>query len=243
MGVFVVNFRMAFFSDAISHSAFTGVALGLLTGINPVISVVVFGVLIGLLVVYFKEKSEMSYDTVIGVFFSFAVSLGIVIVSSSKNLIRNFHSFLYGDILLIDTTDILITVTLALAVMIFIFMNFDELVLLGLDETYAATHVKSPARLKYMFSFLLGLVVTVSIKTVGILLVTALLIVPAASARIISGSLKSMFFLTILIGLISGIGGLTMSLKLNSSTGASIVILSCMMFLLCTVWKTITLRI
>lgn len=240
MGIFVVNYQMAFFSDAISHSAFTGVALGLIAGVNPILTVVAFGVIIGLLVVYFRKKTGMSYDTIIGVFFSFSVSLGIVIVSSSKGLFRNFHSFLYGDILLISSQDILITLLLLAVTSLFIIVNFDKLTLIGIDEAYAATHVRGVTILKYVFSLLLGLVVTLSIKTVGILLVTALLVVPAASARAISSSITWMFFNSVILSILSGIGGIFLSLKFNSSTGASIVIISCLFFLLGTLWKNLS---
>jgi zinc transport system permease protein len=239
MGIFVVNFQMAFFSDAISHSAFTGVALGLIAGVDPLLTVVAFGVIIGLFVVYFRKKTGMSYDTIIGVFFSFSVSLGIVIVSSSKGLFRNFHSFLYGDILLINSHDLVITLLLLIVTSLFIIINFDKLTLIGIDEAYAATHVKGITILKYAFALLLGLVVTLSIKTVGILLVTALLVVPAASARAISNSITWMFFNSIILSVLSGIGGIFLSFHLNSSAGASIVIVSCLFFLLGSLWKNL----
>lgn len=239
MGIFVVNFQMAFLSDAISHSAFTGVALGLIAGIDPLLTVAAFGVIIGLFVVYFKRRTGMSYDTIIGVFFSFSVSLGIVIVSSTRGLFRNFHSFLYGDILLIDSRDLVITFLLLIIVAAFIIVNFDKLTLIGIDEAYASTHLKRVNILKYSFSLLLGLVVTLSLKTVGILLVTALLVVPPAGARAISKSIVWMFVNSIILSLLSGIGGVLVSFHLNSSTGASIVIVSCMFFLLCSLWKNL----
>lgn len=240
MGVFVVNYRLAFFSDAISHSAFTGVALGLLSGINPVVTVVVFGVVMGFLVIYFREKTGIAYDTVIGVFFSFSVALGIFLVSSSSGLIRNFHVFLYGDILLISNTDLIITSILLAGIVVFINLFFDDLILLGIDEVYASSQLRKAHILKYSFSMLLALVVTIAIKTVGILLVTALLVVPAAGARVISRSIRGMFFNSILISLISGISGLLLSLQVNSSTGASIVIISCMIFVLLTAYKNLS---
>ncbi len=242
MGVFVVNYRLAFFSDAISHSAFTGVALGLISGINPMISVVLFGVLIGLLVVYFRAKTTMAYDTIVGVFFSFSVALGIFLVSSSKGLFRNFHAFLYGDILLITPSDLIITLLLLTIIFLFITIYFDQLTLLGIDESYASSIIHASNLLKYIFSLLLGLVVTLSIKSVGILLVTALLIVPAASARAISKSIRGMFFNSIVISVLAGIGGIYLSVTMDASTGASIVMVACVIFLICTLWKTIFLK-
>jgi len=242
MGVFVVNYRLAFFSDAISHSAFTGVALGLIAGIDPMVSVVLFGVLIGLLVVYFRTKTSMAYDTIVGVFFSFSVALGIFLVSSTKGLFRNFHAFLYGDILLITRGDLIITLLLLTIIFLYISLYFDQLTLLGIDESYASSLIQGPNVLKYVFSLLLGLVVTLSIKSVGILLVTALLIVPAASARAISKSIRGMFFNSIVISLLAGIGGIYLSVKMNASTGASIVMVACIVFLICTLWRTIFLK-
>jgi len=230
LGPFVVNYRMAFFSDAISHSAFTGVALGLLLGIDPLVTIIAFGILMGLLVIFLGKRTGASYDTIIGVIFAFSVSIGIFLVSSTKNIFANFRSFLYGDILLVGPKDLLITAILFAVILAFLVSNFDNLVLIGVDESYAETSVKNLQLLKYAFSFFLALVVTVSIKSVGILLVSAILIVPAASARVVSRSMTRMFYLSILFSLASGLFGTYLSLLANASTGASIVLASCGIF-------------
>ncbi|RMG59317.1 MAG: metal ABC transporter permease [Deltaproteobacteria bacterium] len=235
---FVVTYRMAFFSDAIAHSAFTGVALGLFLGLDPLATTVVFGILMGILVIFLRKRTGAAYDTIIGVVFAFSVSVGIFLVSSRANLFTNFHSFLYGDVLLVGKKDVLTMGALTLAVLIFVFRFFDELALTGVDEDYAATRVKHLDLLKYSFSFLLALVVTLSIRSVGILLVSALVILPAASARLVAPSLRSMFFLSILFSLTSGCAGTLLSLKTNASTGASVVVTACVLFAACAALRT-----
>ena len=119
VGIHVVNFRMSFFSDAISHSAFTGVAIGIVAGIDPVYTLVLFGLLVGGLIVKMRKKSDLSVDAIIGVAFSTSVALGIVIISAKRGLTRNLHSFIYGDLLAGSEAELVIMFFLAVVVLVF----------------------------------------------------------------------------------------------------------------------------
>jgi len=240
MGVMVVNFRMAFFSDAISHSAFTGVALGVLFGIDPLYTLIGFGILVGLGIISVRQRSSLSVDTVIGVFFSFAVALGIVIISARKSLTRDLHTYLYGDVLSVTGAEIGGIALLFLAVAVFLSVYFNDLFLSGVNEQLAKANGVRVKALEYLYALLLALVVTVSIRVIGLLLVTAMLVVPAAFGRNIGRSVRGMFWGSVAAGLISGVSGLAASYYWDSAAGATIILAACGLFLISQVYSALS---
>lgn len=244
MGVKVVNFRMAFFADAISHSAFAGVAIGYLLNelavrlgghFDPRISLIAFGLIVGVGIVLVRRHSGLSNDTIIGVFFSGVVALGIAIVTSSGSRTANFQNYLYGDILTLDATDLALTAVLTVIVTLFMLVGFNSLLMLGLNTELAHSRGVRVRAYEYLFAMLLALVVTVSIRTAGILLVTALLVVPAAAARNIARDAGGMLRWAVLFGLVSGVTGTLASYSPylhNMSTGAAIVLAASILFAL-----------
>lgn len=244
MGVKVVNFRMAFFSDAISHSAFAGVAIGFLLNellghwggrFDPRISLIAFGLIVGLCIAAVRRQTSLSNDTVIGVFFSTVVALGIAIVTSSGSRTVDFQQYLYGDILTLDAADLAMTGLLAVAIGLFVLLGFNAMLLLGLNTELAHSRGLRVRFYDYLFAVLLTLVVTVSIRTAGILLVTALLVVPAAAARNIARDAGGMLRWAVIIGLASGLSGTLASYSEylhNMSTGAAIVLAAAVLFAL-----------
>ena len=181
MGVQVVSFRMAFFSDAISHSAFAGVALGLIFSINPHVAMPVFGILVGLGIMAVQRNSALSSDTIIGVFFSAVMAFGLAVVSRDNAVARDLQQFLYGDILTITETDIRWLIGLFFALAAFQIWGYNRLLYIGLNSVVAKAHRINVFFWQYLFAGLLALVVMFSVWAVGVLLVTALLIVPAAT--------------------------------------------------------------
>ncbi|MFO8055976.1 MAG: metal ABC transporter permease [bacterium] len=237
MGVMVVNFRMAFFSDAISHSAFTGVALGMLMGLSPDLTLIVFGVLVGVGIISVRQKSSLSVDTVIGVFFSFTVALGIVIISVKRNLTTGLHAYLFGDVLTVSMTEIGGILVLFLVCLAFFFFYFNDLFLLGINERLAKSQGVRVRLLEYAYALLLALVVTVSIRVVGLLLVTAMLVVPAAAGRNMAHSVKGMFWWSVIISLVAGVAGIITSYHYNPPAGATIILIACGVFLISQVYS------
>jgi zinc transport system permease protein len=140
MGIIVVNFRMAFFSDAISHSAFAGVALGLIFSVDPNWTMPAFGLLVGLGIMIMQRHSNLSSDTVIGVFFSAMVAFGLAIVSRDRSLARDLQRFLYGDILTISDGQILCLMALFLILMTFQAVSYNHLLYIGLNPILAQAH-------------------------------------------------------------------------------------------------------
>ena len=231
VGIHVVNFRMSFFSDAISHSAFTGVAIGIVAGIDPVYTLVLFGVLVGGLIVKMRKKSDLSVDAIIGVAFSTSVALGIVIISAKRGLTRNLHSFIYGDLLAVTEGELLLMTLLAAVVLFFSVFMYNRLILMAISEEVSRTKGINTALYEYAFSILLALVVCLSIRVVGILLVTAMIIIPATIGRTLSRSVGSLFWISTLIAIVSSLTGLISSYYWDTSTGATMVLASAVFFI------------
>jgi zinc transport system permease protein len=234
MGIQVVNFRMAFFSDAISHSAFAGVAIGLIASINPSITMVAFAVIVGLAITAMQRKSSLSMDTIVGVFFSAVVAFGIAIVSRDRSVARDMQLFLYGDILTISIGDIFLLAALALVIFIFMGLGYNRLFYIGLNHVLARAHRVKVALYQYIYAALLSIVVIFSVRAVGVLLVTALLIVPAAAARTLSRTSGAMFWWAILISITSAAVGLVISAQewAYTATGATVILVAFALFII-----------
>ena len=241
-GVQVVNSRMAFFSDAIGHSAFAGVALGLIFAVSPNWTMPLLALLVGILIMALKRGSRLSSDTAIGVIFSAVVAFGLAIVSRNKSVARDMQMFLYGDILTIGETEIAILFFLFLLFCVFQYFSYNRLLCISVNPRLASVHRIPVGVYQYAFTALLSLVVIFSVRAVGVILVTALLIVPAAAARNFSKSSGMMFWISIAIGVCSGIAGLLISAQpwAETASGATIVLCACAVFcasLLPGAWK------
>jgi zinc transport system permease protein len=234
MGIQVVNNRMAFFSDAISHSAFAGVALGLIFAVSPYWTMPLFGLLVGLGIMVVYRRSGLSSDTVIGVFFSAALAFGLAIVSRERSVARDIQRFLYGDILTITGAEIAGLVVLFLALMAFQVWSYNRLLYIGISPELARAHRVKVGAYQYVFAGLLSLIVMFSVWAVGVLLVTAMLVVPAAAARNFARSAGAMFWWALLVGTTSAITGLLISAQpwANTATGATIILAACGWFVL-----------
>ena len=226
MGVQVVNFRMAFFADAISHSAFAGVALGLIFAVSPGWTMPVFGLLVGLAIMAMQRRSSLSSDTVIGVVFAAVMAFGLAIVSRDRAVARDLQRFLYGDILTMSAGDLAALAALFGVVMLFQAWSYNRLLYVGLNPVLAQAHRVQIGFYQYAFAGLLALVVMFSVWAVGVLLVTALLIVPAAAARNFARSAGPMFWWAIGISATSAVAGLAISAQdwARTATGPTIVL-------------------
>lgn len=232
LGVEAITFRMAFLSDAIGHSALTGVALGLLFDINPRLSMPLFGVLMGMTIMAVRRKSRLSADTVIGIVFSAAIAFGLAVVSRFSGMARDMQQFLYGDILTISEGEIAFLVLLFPAMLLFQITGYNRLLSIALNPVTAKAQGVRTAFWQYCFVSMLALVVAFSVRAVGILLVTALLIVPAATARNLAGTAGGMFWWAIFVGLTSALTGITLSAQesLSTAAGATIILVACVWF-------------
>ncbi len=230
LGTMAVNNKMAFFSDALGHSAFTGIALGVLLGIeNQVISLVAFGVLIALLITKVKNNGKTSSDTVISVFSSASIAIGLLVLSYGGSFTK-YNSYLVGDILSVTKEEIfvlLITLVAVIAIWCFI---YNKLLVISVNKELAASRGIKTALYENIFVIVVAVVVMLSIKWVGILLINSLLILPAAASRNVTKNSRQYLFGSVAISLFSAVTGLLVSFYANTSAGATIVTVSAIMF-------------
>ncbi|HRZ26545.1 MAG TPA: metal ABC transporter permease [Spirochaetota bacterium] len=223
-GTVVAGNRMAFFSDAVGHSALTGIALGLIAGFTDMrLPMVVFAVLFALAINLLIEKSRASNDTVIAVFMSFAVALGIALLSAAGSF-RKFSVYLVGDILAVGPGDIAGLALVSAAVLVFFFFFGGAITLIGMEPGLAYRSRLSPLMVRTLFSALVSVTVVLSIQWMGLLIVNSLFILPAAAARLVSRTLRGYSFAAMGISLFSGISGLLISYYAGASCGAVIVL-------------------
>ena len=202
LGTMAVNNKMAFFSDALGHSAFTGIALGVLLGFeNPLLCMLAFGIFLGLAIRSVKEKSAASADTIISVFSSTAMALGIVILSKNGGFAK-YSSYLIGDILTVNGAEIG-CILLVLVLSYFIWgLIYNELLFISINPSLASSRGIKTAFIENIFVVMVAVSVMLSIKWIGILTINSLLILPAASARNIAANARQYHFLTTAIALL-----------------------------------------
>ncbi len=232
LGTVVVANRLAFFSEAIGHAAFTGIALGVILGLaNPLWSMVGFALLLTLAITWVRRRGGLSSDTAIGLVMAFTVSLGIVILSKGGDFAR-FTNFLIGDMLGVTTEDVLALGVLAVAVMALFFAFFNRLLLASVSQALARSRARHPGAAELVFACMLAVVVTFSLPWIGILVINALLILPAAAARNLASSTAGFFGWAIAIAVFAGVAGLIASFYASTATGATIVLVAMGVYLL-----------
>lgn len=231
-GCFVVMRRMAFFSDAIAHAAFAGIAVGMLLNIDYSISSVAVAILIAFFIAYLSEKTTLSNDTAIGIGFSAAIASGMLIIGMLDGYRGDLFAFLFGDILTISNNDLLLLSGVGIIVLATLIIFLKPLLQIAFNKDIAKVEGTKVRLFEYLLFFVIALVVTVSLKIVGIILVTSLLIVPAASAKNLATNMRQLFGLSITFGVISGIAGLMLSIHFNSPSGPTIVLVSIGIFFL-----------
>lgn len=230
LGTMAVNHNMAFFSDALGHSALTGIAIGALLGLKqPILCMIVFGVLLSVGITKVRAMDILSSDSIISVFSSFAMALGIVILSQEGGFAK-YSYYLIGDILTITKSDLLLIVLTLLVCYIVWILIYNDLLLLSINTSFAVSRGVNTVFVENVFVILVAVTVMISIRWLGILTINSLLILPAAAARNISDNVKMYHVTTTLIGWFSAIVGLVLSYEMGTSAGASIVLVAAVVF-------------
>ena len=230
LSTMVVSSRMAFFSDSLGHGAFTGIAIGALVGVfAPLTSLILFSIAFALLITYIKHRTAASADTVIGVFSSTAIAVGLMIMSHGGGFSK-FSPLLIGDILSITPADLAGLLAVDAVVFVGWMLLFNRLLLLSVNASLARSRGVSIFAVEALFAALLAVVVAVSIQWVGILIINALLVLPGAAARNLAGSVKAYHLLSVLIALGAGLVGLFAAYYFGIAAGAAIVAAAALMF-------------
>lgn len=226
LGTMAVNNKMAFFSDALGHSALTGIAIGVALGIgDPLVCMLAFGIVFGLAIRKVKSGTKASSDTVISVFSSVSMALGIVILSGSGGFAK-YSSYLIGDILTVSPAYVgLMAVVLAGTYIVWCFI-YNDLLLLSVNPSLSASRGIKNALTENIFVVILAVAVMLSIKQIGILTINSLLILPAAAARNVSSNSRQYLVLSTVISLFCGIAGLVISFYAGTAAGATMVLIA-----------------
>lgn len=232
LGTMAVNNKMAFFSDALGHSAFTGIGLGVLLGMeDPLLALLAFGIFLGLVITKVKAANMVSSDTVISVFSSAALALGIVILSASGGFAK-YSSYLIGDILTVGTKDLEMIAVVLVAAYILWAIFYNQLLLVSINRSLAASRGGKVLLVENIFVVMVAVAVMISIRWVGILMINSLLILPAAAARNITNTAKGYHWTATLFGLLSSVVGLGISYRFGTSAGATMVLAAAVLFFL-----------
>lgn len=246
LGTMVITKRMAFFSEAIGHAALTGIALGVLFGESydsPYIMLFTYCIIFAILINYTRNRTKMSSDTLIGIFLSISIALGgsLIILVSSKVNSHMLESVLFGSILTVTDKDLLVLIFSTVVLLVIAIPNFNKILLSSFNTNVAIVKGVKVKLLEYLFILLITIVTVSSIKIVGAALVEALFLIPAASAKNLSRSIKSFFFLSILFSFISCILGILAPLYLDLTipSGGSIILVASAIFFATVIIKNI----
>ena len=226
LGTMVVNNRMAFFTDVLGHSALTGIAIGVLLGFHdPTLPMIAIAVVLAVSINLLKDTTRASVDTVLGVLFAFIVALGIVILSRQGGFVK-YTSYLIGDILVVSPQQIAWFFIIAVVVLAYWLTAANAMILTSVNTSLARSRRINTFLIETSFTILLALVVIVSIRLVGILIINSLLILPAAASRNIARNFHTYTAWAVIISVFSGVAGLIASYYWGTASGATIVIFS-----------------
>ncbi len=237
ISTFVVLRKMSFVGAGISHAAFGGVAIGFYAGINPLLAAVAYAIVVAIGIETTAKKGRISEDVSIGIFYSISMAIGIALVSLSKSYNIDLFGYLFGNILAITGDEIILTLVTSAAVIAVILSFLKELFLITYNEELARVSGIRVNFLNVLFLIALSISIIVSIRIVGIIMVSALLVIPGATARLFAKGLRSMIALSCTAGLISVIAGLVLSYRYDIAPGAGIVLTSAVIFFISMILK------
>lgn len=240
LGTFVTLRQLSFFSHAVGHAALVGVALGVLLQLNPTWMLLPFTLVFGLVVLYLIDQTDLASDSVLSVVLSGALALGVILTSLIQGYRGNLMGVLFGDILAIDTTDLILTLLVLIGSSIFLFSTLPQQILLTLNAAVAQVQGIPVGLYRYVFVVLLSLAVAVAIKAVGVLLVNAFLVIPATTAKLLSHHFRRFLVTSMLLGVISSIAGMLVSGLVNFASGPSIVLVQFLLFVVVFSWVKLT---
>lgn len=230
LAVFVLLRRMAFIGVGISHAALGGVALGVVAGLPPVATAAAFSVGIAWVIGSISGRGRVSEDTAIGIFFPTAMALGVVLISLSRTYRQDLLGYLFGDILSVGPGDVWLLLALSGGALGLLALFFKEFLFLAVDEEAAQAAGLPASLLRYLLLTILALTIVAAMKLVGIVLVSAFLVIPAATGQAVAESVRGMLTVAIVSAVVSVLGGLWLSWLWDLPSGAAIVLLGALLF-------------
>lgn len=232
IGTYIVTKRIVFISGGITHTSFGGIGIAYFLGLNPILGAMVFAVFSALGIEYFTRKSDIRHDSMIGIFWSFGMAIGIIFIFLSPGYAPNLMSYLFGSILTVSSQDVIWMALLSLVIAM-VFILFTRPVLyIAFDETFAITRKLPVNLIKNILMVLVALTIVLSIRVIGIILLISLLTIPQTIANLFTRKFRSIMFLSVILALIGSLSGLYLSYQLDIPSGASIIFSLIVMFVL-----------
>lgn len=232
---------MSYYGESIAHSSLLGVGLGILLGVGINLGIVFTCLIFGMLFLWLQQSKVLSTDTLLGVLAHLALSIGVIVISLNKIKI-DIHAFLFGDILTVSSNDLWGMYFGVLIAIILMCYNWSSLLLVTIDEDLAKAEGISPLYINLLLTTILTIVVAISLQVIGLLLITAMLIIPAATSRRLVNSPEVMALVATLIGIFSVIFGIFLSVEIDAPSGPSIVVVSTILFFLSPILATLLKR-
>ena len=240
IGVYVVVKRIVFISGGIAHASFGGIGLGYYLGINPILGVLPFSIASALSMGWVSKRSRLPEDTAIGILWAMGMSIGIILVSLTPGYAPDLMTYLFGNILTVPFSDIVLMLVLDAIIILVVYSFYKEFLALCFDEEFATVRGVHAERLYLVLLCLIALTIVVLIRVVGIILVIALLTIPAAMSRQFTSNLKKMMLLSIMFGAVFSSGGIWLSYLFDVPSGATIVLVMSAVYLLYSLVKGIS---
>jgi len=239
LGVFLVLRRKAFIGEGLAHISFAGIAIGLFFGLNPLIMALIVTLLGAFAIQTIKDRTRLYSDTVIGILSYTGFAIGIFVISLSGGFNADLFSFLFGNILTVSTFDLIFSIILSFIAIVFIIFLYPDMFHITFDEDTARTSGIKVVLLKYMIGMLTAITVVISMRIVGIILVAAFIIIPAATAIQITRTFRSTVWLSAVIGVVSVIVGLLLSALFDFAASATIILVNFVFFLFAVAFKRV----
>ncbi|GMA69000.1 membrane protein [Leuconostoc litchii] len=229
IGSFIILRGMSLMGDAISHAVLPGVAVAYMLGFNLLLGASIFGILAALLIGVVTLKSKLKNDTAIGIVFSSFFALGFILISLAEST-TNLHHILFGNVLAVSDSDLITTAIVFSIVLVFVVTFYKELLITSFDNTFAKAYGLKTQIMHYALMLVLTLVTVTALQTVGIILIVAMLITPAATAYLLTNRMSHMMIVAAIFSVISSVVGLYLSFTFNWASGPAIVLTAAIFF-------------
>ena len=243
IGTYIVTRRLVFISGGITHASFGGIGIGLYSGVSPLLTAALFSILSAFGVEWLSKRSDMREDSAIAVFWTFGMAIGIIFSFLAPGFTPDLSSFLFGNILTITRTDILLLALLSIALAVFFSLFLRPIIAIAFDREFARSQRMPVVAFEYILMMFIALTIVSCLRMVGIVLAISLLTLPQMTANLFTHSFKQIIFLSIALGYIGCLGGLLLSYQLQVPSGAAIIFVSILIYAAAKVYKQVSKRL
>lgn len=237
IGTYIVSKRIVFLSGGITHASFGGIGIGYFLGINPILGAAVFAVLTALGIEFVSKKADIREDSVIAIWWSFGMALGIIFIFITPGYAPNLMSYLFGSILTVTNLDLYMMLGLSFILILFFLMHFKVILYVSFDPEYARTYRAPVQLINYLLLSLVALTIVLNIRVMGIILIISLLTIPQTIANLFTRNFRNIIFVSILIALLGSFTGLLISYRYDIPSGASIIFTLVILFVIARLFR------